>query len=105
MLFVAMVVAFFYMLYRIDQDRSNTFKLSGLVVDRHGQADKYAIAYILVLLVGSWAIWYEAGNGRLTEWLVSAVIYAFVLGAAFKTGAAVAEAIKGAKKPDNPPKE
>lgn len=73
--------------YRIDRDPANKFKVVQFLSHPDGTADKYALAYVLVLLVGTWGVWYMFVTNRLTEWMWTSFIGAFVLGAAWKTAA------------------
>jgi hypothetical protein len=94
LLFVWMLAYFAIALWRLDQDKKNPFKLYQMISDQFGRADKYAVIYVLMGIVSVWAVWYEAGNGRLTEWLLTVVLGAFVAGAVAKTITAAAERVK-----------
>lgn len=87
-------------LWRADRNPACAFKLVELVTDRNCRADKYALAYIAALLVGTWLVWFAAVHNRLTEWMLMGYLGAFVVGAGFKTAAATYERVGGQKDGD-----
>jgi hypothetical protein len=84
-------------LWRADRNPAHRFRLVQLVSDSRGFGDKYALAYVVAMIIGSWLVWFAAAHNRLTEWLLVGYLGAFVAGAAFKTGASAKERIEGSK--------
>lgn len=82
-------IAFVYwQMRRFEKQPGSTFRMWGFLVDKNGFADKYAFGYFAVLGVSLWAMWYLTINDNLTEWFMTIIVSAFVLGAAWKTGVA-----------------
>lgn len=95
-IFWGLVLHATYMLRRLER-ADTTFRIAQFIMTSDGRADKYSLAYCTVLFVGCWGIWYQATHDGITEWLWTSLIGAFVLGAAIKTGASVAERVKMAQ--------
>lgn len=76
-LFIFLVSAFFIRLMQYEK-KKKTWVLADFVSDATGRPDKYALGYVLALLVTTWVLWYLAVHDRLTEWYVTAYIGSFV---------------------------
>lgn len=92
-LFGVIVAAAVLYLFRLDRDPRNTFKLVQFISTEGGKADKYSLAYICVLIVSTWAMWYLTVHNRLTEWFFGGYITAFVIGGVWKSQIASKERI------------
>lgn len=78
-----MLAAVLY-LFRLDRDPANSFKLVQFVANQDGTANSASLGYVAALLVGTWLAWYEAINGRMSEWMLTGYLGAFVLGGAVR---------------------
>lgn len=99
--FWLMIFLLGWILFRFE--KKTEFRIYQFVTTPDGRADKYSLGYIASLLVGTWGMWYLTTTDKLTEWFWTSYIGAFVLGAALKTGAAVAERVKMAQANNPPP--
>lgn len=82
--FPALVLCGLVALWRFDRDPTSRFRLVQLVSDADGTANSGSLAYVTALLVSTWAVWFEALGGRLSEWLILAYIGTFVAGGAVR---------------------
>lgn len=96
-----LAVAWFVIaLCREGKKDDSSFKIVHLTTTSEGRGDKYSVAYMAMLLVSVWGVWVMILTDKLTEWMWTTAIGAFVVGAVVKTGAAVAARIKGAPEQD-----
>ena len=91
-LFVVLVGAGVAYLFRLDA-QPGKFKLVQFVTDSDGRANSGSLAYVTALMVSTWALWYEAQNGRLSEWLFAAYIATFVAGGVWRSSIGAKERI------------
>lgn len=106
LLFICCAIGFCVYVWKIDQRRGNKFFLIDFITDANGRADKYSLGYVLILLVGTWVMYYLTLKDRLTEWFVTAFLGAFVIGSIVKTSASVYERTRDVKRdPDAPANE
>ena len=80
LLFVALVLAAVAYLFRMDQDRSINFRLVHFISDRDGFGNSGSLAYVVALLVSTWALFYLTTHNRLEEWFFGGYIGVFVVG-------------------------
>ena len=95
--FPALVLCGLVALWRFDRDPTSRFRLVQLVTDADGTANSASLAYVTALLVSTWAVWFEALGGRLSEWLVLAYIGTFVAGGVLRQGIGAGERVGVAK--------
>ena len=80
LLFVALVGAIVACLFRVDRDERNDFKIIQFVTNADGTGNSASLAYVAVLLVSTWAMFYLTTHNRLEEWFFGAYIGMFVGG-------------------------
>lgn len=71
----------------------STFRLVHLFTDAQGRGSKYAFAYMTILIVGAWGLWYMILSNTLQEWYWSTFLGVFLIGALVGTAAAVKQAM------------
>ena len=95
LLFVGLVAACTVYLFKLDRDPRTKFKLVHFITDKNGHGHSGFLAYVVVLLVSTWAMFYLTTHNRLQEWFFVGYISAFVVGG-------VARAWIGNKAVNNP---
>ena len=86
-------LALIYLL-RLDRDATTRFRLVQFVANPDGTANSASLAYVVVLLVTTWAIWVLVVQGALTEGYLGLYAGTFVAGGVAR--AAVARPRPGA---------
>lgn len=98
--FIPIPMAVALALWRADRGSLSTFKLVHFVTSDTGRGSVYALGYTVLVLVCAWGIWALIVLDRLTEWYLTAVIFAFVLGTLGSTGMRMVQRLRGAPDPD-----
>lgn len=80
LLFVALVLAAVVYLFRLDRDPAINFRLVHFIADRDGFGNSASLAYVVALLVSTWALFYLTTHNRLQEWFFAGYIGVFVGG-------------------------
>ena len=93
-------LALIYLL-RLDRDASTRFRLVQFISSADGTANSASLAYVVVLLVSTWAIWVLVAQGALTEGYLVTYAGTFVAGGVAR--AAVARPRPGAAPADPEP--
>ena len=93
-------LAVFY-LFRLDRDPAQTFRLSQFITDSEGRGNSGSLAYVAALLVGTWAVYFEAISGRMSEGLMGLYLGTFVAGQVVRSGIVAAQRV-GTAKAGNP---
>ena len=83
---LVLAVVLYVKMNQYERVHGSTFRMVDFFTDKDGRADKYSLAYNVILGISVWLTWYLALHDRITEWYITAIIYAFVLGAAWKSG-------------------
>ena len=72
-------LALIYLL-RLDRDARTDFRLVQFIANTDGTANSASLAYVVVLLVTTWAIWVLVVQGALTEGYLGLYAGTFVAG-------------------------
>lgn len=80
LLFVALIGLATLYLIRLDRDPSTPFRLVHFITDRDGVGNSASLAYVVALLVSTWAMFYLTTRNRLEDWFFGAYIGVFVAG-------------------------
>ena len=84
LLFVALIGLATLYLVRLDRDRSTPFRLVHFITEKDGTGNSASLAYVVALLVSTWALFYLTTHNRLEEWFFSAYIGVFVAGSVLR---------------------
>ncbi len=80
LLFVGLVLAAVLYLFRLDRDPGIRFRLVHFITDHDGFGNSASLAYVVALLVSTWALFYLTTHNRLEEWFFAGYIGVFVGG-------------------------
>ena len=69
-------IFFYWQLKKEEKVQGATFRVAQFVQGTDGKGDKYGLGYVVMLIVSSWLTWYLAINDNITEWYMTAVLYA-----------------------------
>lgn len=95
--FPALVLFAMVLVWRFDRDPTTTWRAVQLISDADGHANSGSLAYVSALLVGTWLIYHEAIQGRLTEGLFGLYLGTFVAGQVIRSGIGAAQRVGEAK--------
>ena len=105
LLFVALIGLAVLYLLRLDRDQSTPFRLVHFITDKHGIGNSASLAYVVALLVSTWALFYLTTRHRLEEWFFATYIGVFVAGGVLRAHIGNRERARqdGAPPPDQAP--
>ena len=93
LLFIALIALAVGYLIRLDRDENITFKLVHFISDRDGVGNSASLAYVVALLVSTWALFYLTTHNKLQEWFFAGYISVFVGGGVLRAGISSRERI------------
>lgn len=93
LLFVALILLAVGYLLRLDRDPHTPFKLVHFISDRDGVGNSASLAYVVALLVSTWALFYLTTHNKLQEWFFTGYIGVFVGGGVLRASISSKERI------------
>lgn len=105
LLFIALIALAVGYLIRLDRDEQTPFKLVHFISDRDGVGNSASLAYVVALLVSTWALFYLTTHNKLQEWFFAGYIGVFVGGGVLRAGISSKERIatQAQPQPTTPP--
>ena len=101
LLFIALIALAVGYLIRLDRDDQITFKLVHFISDRDGVGNSASLAYVVALLVSTWALFYLTTHNKLQEWFFAGYIGVFVGGGVWRASISSKERIAAQSQPQH----
>jgi hypothetical protein len=92
--FVPIALLMSYALWAANKDPNSAFKLVHFVTSDTGRGSAFALGYTMLVIVAAWGVWALIVLDKLTEWYMTLVLGAFVIGALGARGTSVFARVK-----------